>query len=164
MKLHYPSFACATLLSVVAVARADEKPGAEVKGTLVMGGNTYKLANALAYETKIGSHQRTVVILSEKPLDTAKLKQSFKKNGNDEDFFASGPHVQLILDDKGGLAQIAIHAAGDNVNLIGDDNIKCDATLKEGRAKGSAGTKKPGKSFSGAYTFEATFDVKLTKP
>jgi len=164
MKRASAAFACAALLSFAGIARAEEKHGAEVKGTLVMGGNTYKLANALAYETKIGSHQRTVVILSEKSLDTAKLKQSFKKNGNDEDFFASGPHVKLILDDKGGLAQIALYAEGDNVNLIGDDNIKCNATLKEGIAKGAAGTKKPAKSFSGAYTFDATFDVKLTRP
>jgi hypothetical protein len=164
MKQHYTAFACAALLSFTPITRADEKPGAEVKGTLVMGEHTYKLAHALAYQTKIGSHQRTVVYLSEKPLDTAKLKQSFKKNGTDEGFFASGPHVHLILDDKGGLAQIALYAEGDNVILSGDNNISCSATLKDGSAKGTAGTNKPGKSFSGAYTFEVTFDVKLIKP
>jgi len=153
----------ASLLTLAAAGRADEKkdrPKAEAKGTLTLDGKTYKLETALAYETTKFDRKRTVIYLSEKPLDTSKLKASFKKNGTDEDFFASAPHVKLIFDDKGELFQLALYARGGNVILQGDPNIKAEAALKDGSAKGMAKTLKPDKD----YTFEATFEVKLMKP
>ena len=75
-------------------AKADEKkpePKPEAKGKLTLDGKAYELKNALAYETTKFDKKRTVVYLSEKPLDAAKLKASFKKKGSDEDFFAFDP-------------------------------------------------------------------------
>ena len=144
-------------------ARADEKkPGAktEVQGKLTIDGKTYDLKNALAYETTKFDKKRTVIYLSEKPLDMAKLKASFKKKGNDEDFFAFEPHIRLIFDDNGQLFQLALYARGANIILQGDPNIKAEAAIKEGMAKGSAKSNKPDKD----YEFAATFEVKLTKP
>lgn len=136
----------------------------ENQGTLTLGEKTYKFASALAYETTISKKKRTVVILSEKPLNTAKLKESFKKNGNDQDFFSFDPNVKLLFDEKQAFLQLVIFADGANINLVGDDNIKATATFKDGTAKGKAGTVKPGKSFNSTYQFEVTFDVKLMKP
>jgi hypothetical protein len=153
----------AGFFALVPAIRADEKndsPKAEVKGTLMLEGMTYKLENGLAYETTKFDRKRTVVYLSDKPLETTKLKASFKKKGTDEDFFASGPHIRLIFDDKGELIQISLHARGANIILQGDPNIKAEAAIKDGVAKGTAKSVKPDKD----YEFLATFDVKLTKP
>lgn len=159
MKLLFAALCVAGLLSAPSAARADEKKG-EAKGTFTLDGKTYKLTSALAYATKKFDMTHTVVYLSEKPLDTTKLKASFKKNGTDEDFFASGPHVRLIFDDTGKLFQIGLHAGGGNVILQGDPNIKAEAALKNGAAKGTAKTVKPEKD----YELDTTFEVKLMKP
>ena len=147
----------------VGAARADEKkpePKLAVKGKLTLDGKAYDLKNALAYETTKFNKKRTVVYLSEKLLDTDKLKASFKKKGNDEDFFAFDPHIKLIFDDKGDLFQIALYARGANIILQGDPNIKAEAAIKDGKAKGMAKSIKPDKD----YEFGVTFEVKLTKP
>jgi len=149
----------AAAFGIVTPAPGDEKK-AEAKGTLMLDGKNYNLANALAYETTMFDKKWTVIYLSEKPLDTSKLKASFKKKGTDEDFFAVAPHVKLMFDDQGKLFQLALYAAGSNVILQGDPNIKAEATLRDGAAKGMAKTIKPDKD----YTFEVTFDVKLIKP
>ncbi len=152
-----------SLLFLVGAAKADEKkdtPKTEAKGTLTLGDKTYKLESALAYETTKFGMKRTMIYLTEKPLDTAKLKASFKKKGTDEDFFTFDPNVRLIFDDKGELVQISMHAGGGNIILQGDPNIKAEAAIKDGVAKGMAKSVKPDKD----YTFDATFDVKLTKP
>jgi hypothetical protein len=163
MKRPYIALVFAGMMAAAVPARADEKnglPKADVKGTLVLEGTTYKMANGLAYETTRFDRKQTVVYLSEKALDTAKLKASFKKNGTDADFFASGPHIRLIFDDKGELFQISIHARGANIILQGDPNIKAEAAIKDGVAKGTAKSVKPDKD----YEFTATFEIKLMKP
>lgn len=166
MKLLIGALCTAAFLALSGAALAGDKKKDEAKtqGTLTIGDQTYKLTSALAYETKRSNHQRTVITLSEKPLNMAKLKESFKKTGSDEDFFPFETHVKLIFDDKGLLHQTVIYADGNNVNLIGDDNIKATATVKDGTIKGTAGTVKPGKYFKSTYKFELTFDVKLIKP
>jgi hypothetical protein len=140
----------------------DKKPELKMdaKGKLMLDGKAYDLKNALAYESTKFDKKRTVIYLSEKPLDTAKLKASFKKKGNDEDYFAFDPHIKLIFDDKGDLFQIALYARGANVILQGDPNIKAEAAIKGGVAKGMAKSIKPDKD----YEFSVTFEVKLTKP
>lgn len=170
MKLLFVALVTAGLLALVAAGKAGGKkdePKTEAKGTLTLGDNTYKLARALAYEITRSNRKETVVILSEKPLDTAKLKQSLKKNGTDEGFFPFDSHVKLLFDEKGSLSQTAIYADGANIIGSGDDNIKSAATIKDGMAKGKAGMEKPGKFFKMSYRFEVAFDVaviQLTSP
>src|SRR5262245_4428569 len=162
MKLLTVALGTAGMLTLGAPGAAGGKkdgPKSEATGTLTMGDNTHKLTRALAYEVRRSSRKETVVILSAKPLDTAKLKQSLKKNGTDEDFFPFDAHVKLRFDDTGLLSQTAIYADGANIIGSGDDNIKATATIKDGTAKGKAGMEKPGKFFKMSYTFEVTFDV-----
>jgi hypothetical protein len=164
MKLLTVALVAAGLLALVATGAAGGKKGepkAEANGKLTMGDNTYKLTNALAYETKRSNRKETVVILSAKPLDTAKLKQSLKKHGTDEDFFPFDAHVKLRFDEQGTLSQTAIYADGANIIGSGDDNIKATATIKDGTAKGKAGMVKPGEFFKKSYQFEVTFDVAI---
>src|SRR5262245_3231697 len=159
MKLLIATISAAALAGLLTHTRADEKTS-QTKGTLTMDGKTYKLESALAYEMTKFDKKRTVVYLSEKALDTSKLKESFRKNGNDDDFFVTAPHVGLIFDDKGELFQLFLYARGSNVILQGDPDVKANAAAKDGTVKGAAKLSKPDKD----YSFETTFEVKLTKP
>ena len=140
-----------------------DKPVKTVTGTLTMGDATYKLESAVAFETTHSNKKRTAVLLSEKPVDLAKLKASLKKNGNDDDYFLTKPNVKLIFDEKGELAQLVIYADGANVNLIGSDKVKATATIKDGVVRGKGGMEKPEKFFDMKYTFDVEFNVKLLK-
>ena len=162
MKLFHAALLTAVLF--VPAAGADDKPSTEAKGTLTLSGKTYKMASALAYENTVRNRKETVVILSEKPLDVDKLKASFKKNGNDDDFYPFDVHVKLTFDGSGELQQLSVHAAGANIIRSGDPNIKATATIKDGVAKGASGTAKPDKFRDLPFEFEIAFDVKLTKP
>jgi hypothetical protein len=143
----------AGLVGLAAVAQGGE-PKSMAKGTLTLKGTTYNLASALAYEQTVFKKKETVVILSEKPLDTARLKQSLQKNGNDDDFFPVVPHVKLAFDGAGELLQLSIHVRGDNIIRSGDRNVQTKITIQEGVAKGTAGTKK-----ADGFEFDVTFEV-----
>ena len=68
--------------------------------------------------------------------------------------------MMLAFDDKGELFQLALYARGANIILQGDPNIKAEAAVKDGSAKGTAKSAKPDKD----YTLEVAFEVKLIKP
>jgi hypothetical protein len=161
MKSLLAGLVAAGLLAFVGAGWAGEKdaPKTEGKGTLTLGGKTYQLANALAYEQTVFRKKEIAVILSEKPLDTAKLLQSLKKNGNDDDFFPTQVHVKLSLDGAGELLQLSVHAGGDNIIRSGDRNIKTSAAVKDGSVKGTAGTKTDDQVRDKTFKFDVTFDV-----
>jgi hypothetical protein len=152
------------VLGVAAQAAEPKAPAATATGTLNASGTKYAMANALAYNKKLSGKTRTVVYLTEKPLDTAKLKKSFIEHGNDKDFFVFDPHVELIFDDKGALFQVVMYADGKTMNLIGDDTIKASAKIADGKVTGKGVTEKPVKAFDGTFEFDVTFDVAITTP
>jgi hypothetical protein len=135
------------------------EPRTEAKGSLTLGDKNYKFTRAIAYETTRGQKKQTVVVLSEKALDTAKLKQSLARKGTDEDFFPFDAHLKLRFDDKGSLVQSAIYADGANIIGIEDDNVKVAATIKDGAAKGTAKMEKPDTFFKKSFQFDVAFDV-----
>lgn len=156
----------AGLLGLGAGGRADEKKK-EAKGTLTLAEKKYEFAHAIAYEnTGPFKMKETVVILTEKPLDTAKLKASFKKNGNDDDFFPNADHIKLVFaeNDKGKLTQLAIQSGGGAVIRQGDKNIRAEATVKDGSVKGTAGTVKADKVRDKLFEFDVEFEIVLIKP
>ena len=120
------------IVAFCGITAADDKkdgPKKAVSGTLTMGENTYKLESAVAFEMTYTNKKSTAVMFSEKTADLAKLKASLKKNGNDEDYFLTKPHVKLIFNEKGEFHQLVIYADGANVNSIGSDNVKVTATI-----------------------------------
>jgi hypothetical protein len=66
----------------------------------------------------------------------------------------------LVFDENGQLFQLTLYARGANIILQGDPNIKAEAMIKDGAAKGAAKSVKPDKD----YEFAAKFEVNLTKP
>lgn len=142
------------------------QPKEKASGTLTLDNQTFKFTSVLAYENTVRNNKETVIILSEKPLDTAKLKESFKKNGNDDDFYPTATHVKLTFDerDRGELSQLTIQSDGGVIIRSGDKNITATATIKDDAVKGKAGMLKPDKTGKKNFTLEASFDVKMWKP
>src|ERR1051325_10039501 len=101
------AFVFAGLLGFAGVGRGGE-PKSKAKGTLTLAGTTYRLTSAIAYEQIVFKKKETVILLSEKPINTAKLMQSLKKNGNDDDFFPTEAHLKLSLDGAGELLQLSV--------------------------------------------------------
>jgi Zn-dependent M28 family amino/carboxypeptidase len=146
------------------VAFADDRKDT-VGGSLVLGEKTYKFQHVVAYETKKSNKKRTVVMITVKEPKLDKLKESLKEKGDDSGYFLFDDNLKLVFDEKGELLQMVVYAdPGKNINLIGDDNIKAEATFKDGVVKGKAKTVKPDKAFGEMYSFEVEFDVKLMKP
>jgi hypothetical protein len=155
------------LAFIVSAARADDKKDEAKKavtGTLKMGEHTFKLENAVAFETKRSDKIHTAVILSEQPPDLEKLKASLKKKGTDGDYFFFKPHVKLIFDEKGKLDFVFIYAEGASINSGGNKNMTGEATVKDGALVGKSSMTKPEKFFDMSYTYDAKFDVKIMKP
>jgi Bacterial pre-peptidase C-terminal domain len=152
--------ACCTVgvLALAGVAMPGEKKS-EAKGTLTLGGKTYQLASALAYEQTVFKKKEIAIVLSEKPLDTAKLRQSLQKHGNDDDFFPTEAHVKLSCDGGGGLLQLSIHVGGANIIRSGDPNIKTKVTIQDGTVKGTAGMQKPDEFRNMPLQFDVAFEV-----
>jgi hypothetical protein len=151
-------------LCVTGTAAEPKAPATTATGFFKAGGTKYSFASALAYNKKVSGKTRTVVYLTEKPLDTTKLKKSFKQHGDDQDFYVFDPHVELIFDDKGALFQVVMYAEGKTLNLVGDDTIKASAKVADGKIAGKGLTEKPAKAFSETFEFDVTFDVALTTP
>jgi hypothetical protein len=169
MKSRLVALVTTGLLSLTAPGLADDKKDAakpEAKGTLTLGAKKYTLSNVIAYVNPHSFGKETVVILTEKPLDTTKLKQSFKKRGDDDDFFPNVDHMKLRFSeaDKGQLTQFAFNGGGGAIIRQGDKNMKAEATFKDGTAKGSAGTIKTDKVRDMKFEFDVAFEVKLMKP
>src|SRR5262249_13350553 len=141
-------------LVFLAPVRSDEKPAAT--GSLKLGDKTYKMENAVAFDSKRGDKKRTVVLLSEKPADLAKLKKSLKAKGNDDDYFLFEPHLKLIFDEKGALFQVVIFADGANINEIQSANFKATLAVKDGVASGKGNQVKPDKFFGKEFTFDVS--------
>lgn len=113
--------------------------------------------------TKRGDKTHTAVILSEHPLDLAKLKDSLKKKGNDESYFFFKPHVKLIFDEKGKLDFVFIYADGASINSGGNKNMTGDVEIKDGVATGKGGMSTLEKFFDKMYTFDVRFSAKVVK-
>lgn len=160
MKFSTITFISIGLLGLAGVANSGE-PKAKVKGTLTLDGTTYRLTSAIAYEQTVFKKKETVILLSEKAVNTTKLMQSLKKNGNDDDFFPTEVHMKLNIDGAGALLQLSVHAGGANIIRSGDRNVVTKATLQGGTAKGAVSMKNADTFRDKPFTFEAEFEVPI---
>jgi hypothetical protein len=125
-------------------------------GTLTIGNKTYKLSNAVAYQTKQFDEPVTMIVLSEKPLNAAKIKAAVGKKSL-EDYFEFVPQVKLVIDDEDKVRSLSIWA--DNTSISGNESLAADVVVEDGRARGTAKLVKPGELFDKKYTFTLSFDV-----
>lgn len=127
-------------------------------GTLTIGEQTYNLPNVVAYETKQGDSPRTTIVLSEQPLDMAKLKSVLGKKSAD-DYFEFTPQVKLEIDSEDNVASRLLWADSTSLSGSGTTDMVSEIVVEDGRARGTAKMTKPGEFFDKKYTFEVSFDV-----
>lgn len=131
-------------------------------GTLKIGDRIYKLSSAVAYEMKQFDEPVTTIVLSEKPLNVARLKAALGKKSADE-YFEFVPQVKLLIDADDNISSMQLWA--DNTSISGNGDLAGDIVIEDGRARGTARMTKPGDFFDKPYTFEVSFDVEvLGKP
>lgn len=129
-----------TVLVVLAAAPAmgadDAKPA---EGALQIAGKTYKLAHAVAYETKFFDEPAVAVLAADRPIDVAQIKAVLKENdGDDGEVSLRTPHVKITFDKAGKAVSCSAYAAGFSSSTSGDDltgEIKLDAGQATGKAK-----------------------------
>ena len=171
MRPHLAALAAIGLLSP-AMAADEKTPAAkaQVKGSFTMNGATYRMANAVAYTMTVDEKKRTVIVLSDKPLDAAQLKASLKKHGTAEEFDPKVNYVELTFDDKGAFQKIWMQTQDAGIRHLPAGDIKDhkgSATTSDSGVKGSAVTlgKENRKAINGhLYQFDLDFNVPLTKP
>jgi hypothetical protein len=98
----------------------------------------------------------TTVVLSEKPLNLAKLKAALGKKSAD-DYFEFTAQVKLLIDAEDNISSMQLWA--DNASLSGNSELAGDIAIEGGRARGTAKMIKPGEFFDKKYSFEVSFDV-----
>ncbi len=142
------------------IAVADQK---QTGATLWAGGKVFKLNYGVAYESKQGDETATEVLLSVKPIAGDKLA-ALLNNGQDGGGAAGfDPHVKLRYDAAGKLGYLFLYADGLSVNQSnsGENVVKAEIAVADGRARGKAVMEKPGKLFDNEYRFDVAFDAKL---
>ena len=127
-------------------------------GKLILGGRTYNLTNAVAYEMKFFDEPMTTIVLSQRPLDMRKLSAALGRKAADE-YFEFIPQIKLVVDADDKLQNMSIWA--DNTSLSGNSSVDDDIVIEDGRARGTARMTEPGKFFDKQYTFELSFDVNV---
>jgi hypothetical protein len=125
-------------------------------GTLSIGNKKYKLPNAVAYQTNLFDEPVTVIVMSEKRLNLAKIKAKLGKKSL-EDYFEYMPQVKLTIDGEDKIHSLFIWA--DSTSISGNENLAGDVVIEDGRARGTAQLTKPGEFFDKKYTFALSFDV-----
>lgn len=139
--------------------RLTDAPKLANGGKLTLGDMTSKLANVVAYEAKSSDEKQTVVFITEKPINLAKLKAQLAKDGTDDGLFEFQPQVRLKIDAYDNVANMSLWIDGTSVS--GNSNVDGNIIIEDGRARGTAKLTKPGEFFGKAYTFEVTFDVEV---
>jgi hypothetical protein len=133
-------------------------------GTLTFGNRTWKLPSVVAWEMKQFDKPMTTVVLSERPLDPAKLKAVLGKKSAD-DYFEFTAQVKLVIDAEDKISSMQLWADNSSISGSGNTDVAGDIVVEDGRARGTARMTKPGEFFDKKYTFEVSFDVDvLGKP
>lgn len=142
--------------------RLTDAPKLANSGTLTIGNTTWKLPHVTAFEMEQFDKPMTTVVLSEKPLDLAKLKAALGKKSAD-DYFEFIPQVKLVIDSQEVIR--SMHLWADNASISGSGDMAGDVVIEDGRARGTSRMTKPGEFFDKKYTFDVSFDVNvLGKP
>ncbi|MGC3966871.1 MAG: hypothetical protein QM775_05720 [Pirellulales bacterium] len=148
------------------VKRLADAPVLPSAGKLTIGGRTRALAHVTVYETTQFDKVVTAVLLTERPINLAKLKASLNgPDRNDDRFNEFQPQIKLVIDADEQLSGISIWC--DNLSISGTagDNIRASVAIEDGRARGTVKTLEPDEAFDKKYEFDLSFDAAvLTLP
>ncbi len=141
---------------------ATEDDGTPGIGTLWIGDEAYKLREATAYRSKFFDDPCTVVLLTARkmsPKQLEGLKKMLAKDGNDDSYFARGPHVKLTLDKDGKL--MSLFAWADSISISSNSGVEVTVKIDGNRISGKAARKEPKKTSNTKLRFEAEFDTEM---
>src|SRR5437870_3778457 len=94
-----PFIAALLALATIAALRGeDAKP---VEGTLMMGGKTYKLQQAIAHETKIFGKPAIAILASDRAINLDVVKKALLETKDQPDVWLRQPHVRVTFDESG---------------------------------------------------------------
>ena len=131
-------------------------------GKLTIAGKAVSLTNVTIYETQQFDNVMTAVLLTERPINLSKLKDSLSKPArNDDDFTEFQPQIKLLFDRREQFKGMSIWCDNLSINAFGGDNIKASIVLEDGRAQGTAKTTEPGETFGKKYDIEVSFDAPI---
>ena len=128
-------------------------------GELTFGDGQWKLAHVVAYEVKQFDEIVTKVLVSEKPINMAKLKASLAEDGTDSGIFELQPNIDLVIDDNDSLERVSIWVDGASVSSNAD--LEGDVTISDGRVRGTARLSEPGTVSDKTYNFNVSFDLEV---
>jgi hypothetical protein len=138
------------------VYAADVKP---VEGTLSIGSRSYKLAHAVAYETKFGPEQAVTIVASDRKVAVQEIKNALKESdGSDMQLFLSQPHVMITLGSSGEVLACKMGADG-NSSSVGRDSFDNELKSTNGRVTGQAKM-----AIRDAGIFQASFELRCDVP
>jgi len=131
-------------------------------GKLTIGGRTNMLAHVTVYETRRFDEIVTAVLLTERPIDLAKLKASLAKpEQNDDAFNEFQPQIKLVIDAREQVNGINIWSDGLSLSGSGWDNIKASVAIEDGRARGTMKTTASQDAFGKKVDFDISFDASV---
>ena len=134
--------------------------GAASNGTLKIADQAYELKHAVAYEAKSFDEKVINVLLSVKPIDTAKLKGSLEKDGTDDHYFTFEPQVKVKFDKDGKASYTFAYGDGTSINISGP-RLTGEATIKDGKVTGQA---KLVLDPEDKGRFKSQFEIKFNEP
>ena len=168
MRRHVASLLAVVLgMAVGAELLAQEAPETSpvatakgIQGTFLIGGGTYKLVHAVAYESKVFDDFMIHVLASSEPIAVEKLKTALRDGkGSDDKFITFQPQVKLTFKKSGEVSFCNANSKGSSISVSGG-GLTGELTVKEGRVVGKAAlTSKDGKKNDA--TFDLQFDLEL---
>ncbi|MEK6261800.1 MAG: hypothetical protein AABP62_24645 [Planctomycetota bacterium] len=131
------------------------------QGTFSIGGGTYKLMHAVAYEAKVFDDEYMIhVLASSEPIAVEKLKTALRDGkGSDDKFITFQPQVKLTFNKKSGEVSFCnANAKGSSISVSGG-GLTGTLAVKEGRVIGKAALKSDKGDDRGS--FDVQFDLEL---
>ena len=131
-------------------------------GFLSVAGEIYSFKHSVAYKTKSGEDEMTVVIVSDAPIDRDKLKSKVKKLGTWTGF---KNHVMISFDQKAQPAFLSFWVKKDSTSLSSPAfDLKSDVLIEGDQIMGQVLMKAPKTQFGSDYYFEVAFKTDIIIP
>jgi len=128
-------------------------------GKITINGRVYPLAHVTIYETRRFDDIVTAVLITERPINLAKLKASLAKpEQNDDAFNEFQPQVKLVIDAQEQVSGVSLYCDGLSLSGSGWENFRTSVMVEDGRARGMANTTAPQDAFGKKLDIEVSFD------
>lgn len=157
--------ACLLATPICGQEPAAKSPAARTAGILELGGQKIAFPHAIAYQAPWFDKQCTVVLFTDKPVDTKKLAAAVKKGFDGHEFFLLEfrNHITLRFFEEGSPVSVNLGARNFSSSISSDKAVKSETTITAEGVQGQVQMPKP-EDFAGQkYRFEATFDLQWLK-